>query len=308
MRTAILFCLLLVSAYAANSQLSILPQLGIENSRTAIAVNKQSSFSPLNSNFSLQAAIRSEYRFKKGHGPFIGMATSRSLVKYSFSNTEAAMTAYTASKGITQLRLEGGYQVATKPLYFRKAATTQRSAGSYNPKPENRTGCSKYSARSGCAGKSTKTKTAAVQDTRSWMRILPSLGAAYIPGTPRAEIYSDEQSTYVYNAGNWTTALLGGVAVEFGKGSQRNLNISLNYVKGLGNLDTKTLTNLVENKPVTTTLKSTSSSWNLRMGIPISFGKKQAAVKQPARQKTYSPERKCGQYKSSYNGRCTRVI
>jgi hypothetical protein len=99
--------------------------------------------------------------------------------------------------------------------------------------------------------------------------------------------------------------VLGGVGFEFGKGTQSKYNISLNYLKGLGNLDTKTLTTMSGNKPITTTMKSSSTSWNLRMGIPIHFAKKQPVEKQQVTPKTYSPQRKCGEYKSQYKGHCT---
>src|SRR5215203_6363181 len=103
MRTVILICLFVASIYVANAQLSI------ENSRTEVTFNKEASFSPLEGTFSPQSAIRFEYALKKGHGPFLGLATSRSIVKYNFSNPETGMTDYTASRGNAQLRFEGGY-------------------------------------------------------------------------------------------------------------------------------------------------------------------------------------------------------
>jgi hypothetical protein len=62
------------------------------------------------------------------------------------------------------------------------------------------------------------------------------------------------------------------------------------------------------NKPVTTSMKSTASSWSLRMGIPISFAKKPAAAKPKPEQKQYSPQHKCGQYKYQYKSHCSRSI
>lgn len=302
MRSAILICLSLLSGYAATAQLTLLPQLGLENSRTAIAINQASSFSPLGGKLSPQAALRLGYLFKKSHGPFLGLATSRSVVKYAFSDPASGLSAYTAARGATQLRLEGGYQLASKPIYFKKASAA-KSAPSYQ-KSGQHTGCNRSMAQSRCGSKTAKT-TAAAKDTRSWMRIVPAVGAAYVPGAPRSEIYKATSATYAYNAGNWTTAVLGGVGLEFGKGTQSKYNISLNYLKGLGNLDTRTLTTMSGNKPVSTTIKSASASWNLRMGIPISFAKKAPGMKQPVTQKADTPERKCGAYKSSYKSHCT---
>ena len=108
MRTAILTCLFVVFGYAANAQFSILPQLGFENSRTSLEFNKHYSVSKNNAKVLPQAAIRLDYKFKNGHGPFVGIATSRSIVKFNFSDPETGMDAYKASGGNTQLRLEGG--------------------------------------------------------------------------------------------------------------------------------------------------------------------------------------------------------
>jgi len=305
MRPAILICLFGVSGYAANAQFSILPQLGLENSKTAVSVNKQDFVSPLGGTWSPQAAMRFDYTFKKGHGPFVGLATSRSIVKYDFSDLQTAMTAYTASRGKTQLRFEGGYQVSTKPIYFTKAATTS-SVTSHCQKSEQHMGCNRSVAHSGCGNRTNKTMAAAKpKDTRTWMRIQPSAGVAYVPGAPRADVYEAEPAVYRYNAGNWTTAFVTGVGFEFGKGTQRKYIISLNYLKGLGNLDTKNITTLVGNKPTTTSMKSTASSWNVRMGIPISFGKKQSVPKHQAVEKTYNVEKRCGQYMMQYHKQCS---
>jgi hypothetical protein len=305
MRSAILICLSLILGYAATAQLTLLPQFGLENSRTAIAIDKASSFSPLGGKLSPQAALRLEYLFKKSHsGPFLGLATSRSIVNYEFSDPASGLSDYTATRGATQLRLEGGYQLASKPIYFKKATATKSTATSQYQNSQHHSGCSRSYAQSSCGNKASKTTTAA-KDTRSWVRILPSLGAAYIPGTPQDDIYKATSATYAYNAGNWTTAVLGGVGFEFGKGTQSKYNISLNYLKGLGNLDTKTLTTMSGNKPITTTMESSTTSWNLRVGIPIHFAKKQPVEKQQVTPKTYSPQHRCGEYKSQYKGHCT---
>lgn len=308
MRPTILLCLCTALVHTTNAQLSLLPQLGFENSRTSVAFNKQASFAPLGGKLSPQAAIRLDYKFKKGHGPFIGAATSRSLVTYNFSDPEAGTNVYTASRGGTQLRLEGGYQLSSKPIFLKKAAASNVSSGQYK-KSGQRT-CGKSMVRSGCGSKKT-TAAAKPKDTRSWVRVQPSLGLAYIPGTPRSEIYTKSgaaQSAYVYNAGNWTTGFISGVGFEFGKASQSKFVVSLNYVKGISNLENRNLTTGTGNKATVTSIRSGASGWNVRMGIPISFARKQAVVKKPAAEKTNSPKRNCSEYKMQYRSKCTRSI
>lgn len=312
MRPAILLSLSIAFVHTANAQFTVLPQVGFENSRTSVAVNDQKTFSPLGGKVSPQAAIRLDYKFKKAHGPFIGLATSRSVVEYSFTNPEAGRNVYTALRGNTQLRLEGGYQVSTKPIYFKKASAAKSSSGNHNQKSMQQSSCGKSVARTSCGSKAATAKAPAKrQDTRTWMRIQPSVGVAYVPGAARTDIYTKTEGTqpvYVYNAGSWTTAVMSGVGLEFGTAARSKFLVSLNYVKGMGNLDERSVTTMVGNKPAVTNLKSNASSWNLRMGIPISFAKKQPAVKQQATEKIYKTEKRCGDYKMQYKSRCTRVI
>ncbi len=102
--------------------------------------------------------------------------------------------------------------------------------------------------------------------------------------------------------------MISGVGFEFGRNALRKFSVSINYVKGMGNLDTKSITTESGNKLTTTNLESEASSWNLRMGIPISLDKKKPVVKQQVIEKTYKEEKKCGQYKSQYRPRCSKVI
>ncbi len=311
MRPAILFCLFALIGYTANAQFTILPQVGFENSRTSVEFNKLSSFSPLGAVLSPQAGIRLDYKFKQAHGPYIGVATSRSTVKLNFSDPATGMNAYAASKGNTQLRLEGGYQVSTKPIYFKKSASANKSSKSHYQNTERKS-CGSYMARSSCGSKANKATVAKSKEKGSWVSIQPSLGVAYIPSIPTSEIYAKSQASqtsYEYNAGNWNTALISGLGFEFGKNAQRKFNVSINYVKGISNLGTKSITTLSGNKSTTTSMKSSASSWNLRMGIPISLNKKKpVVVKQPVIEKTYKEEKKCGLYKSQFRPRCSRVI
>jgi hypothetical protein len=87
------------------------------------------------------------------------------------------------------------------------------------------------------------------------------------------------QTIYQYNAGNWKTALLAGAGFEFGKGSTRQFTVSINYFKGIGNLDEQTISSVSGGKPVTTTLESSVSGWNMKVGIPFTLWTKRPAIK-----------------------------
>jgi len=128
MRPATLFlCLFVVSGFAANAQFSLTPQFGIEDQTTKVSYNNGSYFVPLESQMAPRLAMKLDYKFKQGHGVFLGLATTRSAVEYSFTSPENGMTQYTAMAGDMQLRFEGGYQFNMKPIYFMKESASKAS-------------------------------------------------------------------------------------------------------------------------------------------------------------------------------------
>jgi len=321
MRTATLILVSFVAfAYAANAQkFSLLPQVGFENSKTTIRYNDLNSFSPLGGvKFSPQASLRLDYRSKQGHGAFLGVATSRSLVSFSFADPEIAMNNYTATMGDMQLRLEGGYQFSSKPIYFNKNKTNQPSAAKPKQKQEGKKDCSSYSARSQCSknysssnrysGKANKVKPQAQNRNKgTWVRIQPSVGMAYIPSVKTDVIAKTQggQTLHEYRAGNWNTALITGAGFEFGRNNTRQFTVSVNYLKGIGNLNTETISTASGTKTVTTTLQSAVSGWNMKVGIPFTLGGKKPAIKTKTEKKTQEPKRNCGQYRIIY--RCNKM-
>jgi len=326
MRTAMITGLVAVFGYAASAQFSLLPQVGFENSRTNISYNNLNDFSPLGVKFSPQASLRMDYKFKKGHGPFLGVSSSRSIVSFSFSDPDNGMNIFNATTGDMQLRLEGGYQYSSKPLYFNKNKSQRSSASSkssyYKTSGEKKSCGSEYTSRSSCGktktesysrtesyssrcGSSKKVKqTLAKKENGGWMRIQPSLGLAYIPSVKTDIVTKTQggQNTYQYNAGNWNTALVTGAGFEFGKNNQRLFTVSINYFNAIGNLDKQTLTTVSDSKTSVTHLQSDVSGWNMKVGIPFTLSKK-SGVKQKQQQKSYKD---CGQYKIEY--RCRQRI
>ena len=120
-----LLLLFVASGYVANSQrFSLLPQVGFENSKTKISYNDLASFAPEGVKFTPQASLRLNYSSKQGHGFFLGAATSRSIVSFSFTDPETLSNTYSATAGSMQLRMEGGYQFNSKPISLGKSKQT----------------------------------------------------------------------------------------------------------------------------------------------------------------------------------------
>jgi hypothetical protein len=312
MRTAALVLFTFVAfCLAADAQrFSLLPQVGFENSKTTIGYNGLPSFSPQGVKFSPQGSLRLNYASKQGHGFFVGVASSRSIVSFSFTDPERGMTDFATTTENMQLRLEGGYQFTTKTFSFKgnnktaaKKNATKKS--SCSRASDNRSQCVRSTTYSRCSStKSTppaKTATpSASKNKGSWVRIQPSVGMGFIPSVMTDVIAktNNSQTTYEYRAGNWNTAVIAGAGFEFGRNKNRLFTVSVNYFKGIGNMGTQTISSVSGTKPVTTTLQSEVSGWNMRVGIPFSL-----TPKIPAKVKRQQ-KAGCMQYKIMY--RCTQ--
>src|SRR6187431_1065703 len=305
MRSVALSGLFIVSALAMNAQkLSLTPQVGFENSRTSVNYNNLGSFAPLGGEFNPQVGLRLDYKFKQGFGPYIGASTSRSGVLYSFTDIENGMNTYAATKANMQLRMEAGYQYTTKPIFFNKA---KQSTGTSKTKSSGKSSCGSYSYRSSCSkssssrsshcqSKNTAAKKVVRKDSfgenknkGGWVRLQPSMGIGYI-AAPKTDIVTKTDgilTAYEYRAGNWNTAFLTGMGFEFGRNNQRLLNVSINYFKGIGNMDQQTVSNESGIKTNYATLESKASGWNMRVGIPFTL-----AEKKPGKQKSATKTKK----------------
>jgi hypothetical protein len=278
-----------------------------------VSYNNSPNFSPLGVNISPHASVRFDYRFKKSHGPFVGLATSRSSVNYTFTNQETGKTDYTASRDNKQLRLEGGYQVSTKKIYLKKGGAQNSIASTAPQENTTRKSCLDFYARSRCGSKSSSdvSEKTSTDNQGSWLKIQPSAGMAFVPTASAADITTRNQNNatnFEYTAGNWKTAVIAGAGFAFGSNNQERLLVSINYLKGIGNLNTQNVTTVNGTKATTTHLSSAASQWNLRIGVPITLPKKSSTkkeaikieqrteTKQPAEIKESKEGKKCGGY------------
>lgn len=300
MRTAALCFLFVAGGLAANAQrFSILPQVGFENSKTNINYNDLSSFAPEGVKFSPQASLRLNYSSKQGHGFFVGIASSRNTVLFSFADPETGMNQFASAAGNMQLRFEGGYQFNSQPISLRKSAPSSSNKSSCNSKCGSYTKSSCQKSTASRCGSSKASSSAVSSKTKgSWMRIQPSIGMGYNPFTPTDVVSKTQngQTVTEYRAGNWNTALIVGTGVEFGRGKDRLFTVSINYFKGLGNLDQQDMVLISGTKTVHTTLDSKVSGWNMRVGIPFTLAKSNT----PKHKNKKPAQRSCGQSRIIY--------
>lgn len=296
MKPVALLSMLFLLTATASAQFTLLPQVGFEGSKTSVQQNNLPSFSPLGQESALKAALRLDYRFKGGHGPFVGVASSPAVVAVNFMDPSNVANTYKAAAGSLQWRLEGGYQYSSKPIYFKKSSSKNEASKATAQKTEVRKSCGS-SSYGRCGSQKTMTR---VKPNKSLnMRLQPSAGVAYIPSVK--EDLATEGNGYQYNAGNWKTAVVSGLGFEFGRGAQRLLTLGVYYTKGLGNLGTKTLTTAENGKTSITNFTSKASSWTMTIGVPFSLtkAKKEPVVKtvEPEEKQYYRTKSRCGSYR-----------
>jgi len=291
MKMAAFPCLLfLLIGLAANSQFTLLPQIGFEQSRTTVEYNEEDEFKPLGTQGNLKANLRADYRFKKGHGPFIGIASSPAIVKINFTGPEIFKDNYKANKSSLQWQLEGGYQYSTKPIYFKKSSQKNTEIKTTSEKTGIKKSCGSYTYRSHCGDKM-KSPSPTKQNTALNMRLQPSLGIAYRPDNDDG--LSKNGNQFEYKAGNWNTALLSGLGFEFAKGARRLFTLSVFHTQGLVDGE-QTINSFSNGKNNVTYLESEASSWGMSVGIPISLTKKkQEVVKGQKKEKTTKSMSNC---------------
>jgi hypothetical protein len=305
MRKAALTGLVFVACgFATSAQLSVTPRVGIEQAFTCVQYNNTSCINPMSANFSPQVGLRMDYLIKKAHGPFIGVATNRSVVTYAFTNPETGDKEFAASNGDWKLRLEAGYQVSSKPIALGR--TAKKSAVQ-----------APTAVQSPCiARKMMMALATAAKKQVMDMRIQPYAGMAFVPNpqTAISTAFQSNETVYQYSAGNWTSAFITGVNLAFAKGDVNKYVIGVQYLLGIGNLDRETLTTPLDNKQLNTQLSSSASAWNITVGMPLNFTRtKQAApskveapaktesekaVKTPAAAPAHTEKKRCGYYRS----------
>jgi hypothetical protein len=298
MKPTALMVLLLCASTTALAQLSFLPQLGFEHSKTLMQVNNGSSFSPAGANTNFRVNLRADYKFKKGHGPYLAIGTAPGSIAYSFA--DGAVSDFKTTIHSQQLRLEGGYQYTSKAIYFKKSSRKQTANTVKQYTVTNRK-CGSYYYH-----KQTTNSAKQKQNNSLALRLQPSVGMAYLPSAKGN--FKTNDAEYLYNAGNYKTALVSGMGFEFDKGKQRLFTLSVFYSKGLDNLKEE-VPPYTDDKIGNTLLASNSSSWGMTVGIPFSFAKAKKIAAVPQRTKTYSEHRSEYRYKcGAYQGRCTRRI
>ena len=293
---------------AANAQFSISPRLALESNLTSIRYNQSGSFRPNDVQFAPQAGIRMDYRFKKQHGLFAGVATDRSVVNYRFTDIESGMKNFTADAGDYRFRIETGYQFSSKAINLKssKGKTTQIANTSPSTKQKSSNGT--YSRCGGYKSSAMKHK----QPSLPYMKIQPYAGYSFVPGAPSNVISTEQNGTsvYEYRAGNWTQAAFAGVDLEFGKGAKRIMTIGVQYLKGFSNMGTETIVETGSNKTSMATVSSSNSQWSVTAGFPIQLGKKKQAVSksvynQQQYAKPMAPAQKGVQAKPQQKKSCT---
>jgi len=290
--------LFLLLGTAAHAQWSLLPQLGIERPSADLRVNGQKVTGSLDGERVFKAALRTDYRFKSGHGPYASIGSSPAALRVQFDDPQDLSANYATATSGQQWRLEGGYGFSTKPIYFKKGGA--KNAVSKSTQTMTRTvvvkkSCGSYTYTYRCQRSAPQQQT---KNTAFNLRLQPAVGMAYLPDVK--ETVTQKGNVTTYRAGNWNTAFVSSLGFELAKGTHRFLTLQLAYTKGIGNLGTQSVSTITDAKTVVTSLRSNASSWALTAGIPIQLTKRTAAPVKSAPKQEVEKERT---YK-----RCSRTV
>ena len=312
MRPAFITTLVFIAwGHATTAQkLSLTPQTGLEKNRTSIRFNDLSSFSPLCQKLTPQVALRMNYEFKKGHGPYVSLGTTRHIIALDVVNPENISRDLNAARHAVQFRTEAGYQFSSKPISLKRSANTVLPAKTPMVLSAPKKQCGDSYVRSKCGKKESSTlairkiekpmqEVMTRNKNKGWsFRIQPAVGAAYVPALKQDVVLKNENSAFTYKAGNYDLAFVSRVGFEFAKNRDSRFTLGIQYLRGLGNLDTRTVSTASGTKTNITQVRSSISSWSLTAGVPISLYKKQPVKKQQVEPKRVPS--KCGQYKMRY--------
>lgn len=259
--------LFLLTAAIAHAQLSFLPQIGFEQSRTALNYGDAGSTAGIDGN--LKGSLKVGYQFKGGHTPFINLGTSPAPMNFVFDNAGSLVNSYQAAKNNLKFRMEAGYQYTSSPIQFGKKSSASKSYNeTKNRNTEQKKSCGSTNYRSHCGEKKMNFKNKQSNNFLN-MRLQPSLALAYIPST--TENIKTTNNGFEYNA-NWKTAIVPAMGFQFAKGQQKLFTLTVFYTKPLGNND-ETVTTYPGIKNTVTQLNSKVSTWGMTVGVPFSFTK-----------------------------------
>ena len=305
---SIILLLFAMVTLSAKSQLTLLPQVGIDHSKTIIQSNDFSSFAPLGMKISPMFGARLGYIAKSGHGAYLGVSTSAGSLNYRFTDPLTAGTSYKVSGDELGLHLEAGYQFSTKPIALSKHGTNKtsyRNSGTQHHGCGGHTACGQHNGCSHhtgggehftCSQHRSINRTG--KSSSTYMRIKPSVGLAFAPSEDN-RIESETKNgltSYEYKAG-WKTAITAGIAFDFGSQNQSKFVVSVNYLHGLGN-NTQTLNTVDNSKTTAHTFQSGTSGFSVSLGIPINLSTKKHSAQPHGHCGSPSPcMSHCGHYR-----------
>ncbi len=286
--TLLTFFLFLLAGTVLHAQLSFLPQVGFEQSRTALNYGNGMSAMDISGNF--KAGLKMDYRFKGGHSPFVNFTTSPSAARFAFNNAGSLESNMPVMKNNLQFRLEAGYQYSSLPIPLgKKSSVSKPSYAASEGATMQRGRCG--ALRSHC-GRNKQMQKAAAPTGGLNVRLQPSLALAYVPSATQS--IQQTANGFNYTAGSWKTAIVPAMGFEFAAGRQRLFTLSVFYTKPLDEgADMASLASGV--KGINVPLNPKTSTWGLTLGVPFGFAKAaHSKPKMERRQCTRNVYRRCG--------------
>lgn len=257
MKPLLLIAFSLLAATTLNAQFSLIPQLGIEQSKTSLNYGSGATAAVVNGN--LKAALKMDYNIK-GHTPFINLTTAPAPVNFVFDNSGALINSFQSSA--LKFRIEAGYQFTSKAIQLGKQSAAKASAtSSTSSNKQGRCGMRARCAQARANKFSNQTKALN-------MRLQPAIAFAYVPSATNS--ITNTADGINYKTAAYKTAVVPSMGFEFAKGRTPIFSLNVFYTKPLTQSSTSTMIG-TGSKTFSLPLQTTASSWGLMLGIPIGF-------------------------------------
>lgn len=296
---------MLAGSFGIAQKITLTPQLGVEQGRSAILVNNVKN---LVSNFSSPSiGLRLNVAVKSGHGFYANAATNRSGVAYNFLDPETAASDYAVQPANMRLILGAGYQFNSRKIKLGCATAARSTQHPVGHTPAGAYGHGGYGGR--CAGLANRqndyrphcgasARQQHAQKAKSWyMTLQPSLGLAFATNNSQGSTYNpNDKLPYSYTAGQWKSAIVPGISAEFGEGNKKEFTISLNYLHGIGKFGEQQIEESNALKTSSARFASNASAWTLQVGLPLGLNKSTHAAKSKSKCLYYRA--KCQRYRT----------
>ena len=237
---------LLLPVFSNAQRLTITPQAGIQTASTRVLYNNSPYAAPYRSS-AAYVGVRLAYQSKHGHGPYLNLALGTSTNTYRLSEHNSIFNTSFKQAMTDVIRIEGGYQWNSKPLYFKRIWDNSMSAEEFSKLAK-----------------------------KGWyVRLQPFVGLGLHQRNGIGyDLWSVSDGTVTTYSSDRNLILSTGLNMEFGKNGKSKFALGFNYVGGLSGGQTTFINRRINGADYQTHLFNRGTGFNITLGVPLTIWKK----------------------------------